>query len=51
MTAPQAKFFINDVLKAYNQAIGRSLYVVMKILARDKKGRGVSSKFQRVGWV
>ena len=46
MTA-QANFLVNGVLKAQNQAIRRILHgVIMKILARDKKGRGVSSPFQ-----
>ena len=39
--APQAEFFTNGVHKAQNQAIRGILHAhSMKILARDKKGRG-----------
>ena len=44
VSLPQAKIFINGVIKGQNQAIGMILHItIQKYLPRDKKGGGVKS--------
>ena len=48
VSPPQAKIFINGVLKVQNKGIGMILHItILKVLPKDKKEGAVLSPFQR----